>query len=206
MENKQSWLPLGIAALGIIGTLLAGSMQYFWGGLEKRDQAFEEHRRKAYEAFIGAIDKPRLADRLNSMADSMLADAEKEKKDTGRAKELRNEAQAFQKEATDLKNEYELTGGAAVHLISIYADKEVVEAYANYLRARDSKGEESYGPCGKTWKEDLAIYQAIRRSSMGANQNLENPKDLAFSALFCDPDKPADAQRAPAKAPQALSR
>jgi hypothetical protein len=208
METKQTLLPLALAALGIIGTLLAGSMQHLWVTREKQDQAFEERRRTAYVEFLRALDKPRVADMQNAEADSLLADAEKEKKHTRRAKDLRNKAQALREEARNLKKEFEQTGGAAVRLIAIYGDKAVVEAYANYSRALDihSKGKEAYGPCSTTWREDVAIYQAIRKSSMGPNQEVK-PEDLAFSALFCDPAKPAGAQqRVPAEAQQAAPR
>jgi len=201
--EKQSWLPLAIAALGIVGTLLGSILVYFLNIQERRGQEFDERRRAAYVAFLQVVDKNRVANEhdadaksLLDDANSLLADSENNQKVLERVNKLKHNAEELQNKARNLREQFEVEAGAAIRQFAVYGDKEVVEAYAKYARALDkqTKGKKAYGPCATTWQEDLAIYQAIRKSSMGPSQVVK-PADLAFSALFCDPKKAAVAQQ-----------
>jgi hypothetical protein len=203
--NIQNWLTLAIAALGIAGTLAGSTLQHYWNIQAKQGQEFEERRRTAYVEFLRALDIARIAETKDAEANSFLDDADKEQKDTKRARELRKQAQSRRDEARSLIEEFEKKGGAAMRLIAVYGDKEVVEAFANYARALDkyTKGQQGHKPCPPIWGDDVAIYHAIRRSSMGPSQDVKSI-DLAISALFCDPTKPYVAQQPLAgDAPQA---
>jgi hypothetical protein len=108
MAQNQVWVSVGIAAVGIMGTLLGTAAQHFYSIDRERRQALQKRQSDAYVDFLNVLDKPRVAAQLR--ADGKIMEAEK------------------------LEIAFEVEGGAAFRRIAIYGDKQVVEAMAEWSR------------------------------------------------------------------------
>jgi len=153
MAYKSGWrVSLGLAGMGILGALLGSTVQHFYSLTQERSKAFEARQAEAYGAFLSAFDKSRM---------SQVA------RDEGR-----------KEEAEQLKEEYELEVGAAVRRITVFGDKQVVEAIANWYR-RDT-----LGPCTEVMNPEFAAWKAMREASLGRRQEVAST-DLAAVAGRC---------------------
>ena len=107
-NNSSSRVPLLLAAVGIAGTLLGGTLQHYFALGRDRAKAIEEQRSQAFVDFLNALDKARMATTLRSSGDKV--------------------------KAQELQTEFEVKGGGALRRIGIFAEKEVVEAVATWSR------------------------------------------------------------------------
>ena len=109
MAEKQGWyLSLSLSVVGIVGTLLGGALQHYLTLDRERSKAIEERQTEAFVGFLNALDKSRVAKRL--------------------------EVEGNKEKAQELETAFELEGGAAFRRIAIYGDKGVVEAAAEWSR------------------------------------------------------------------------
>jgi hypothetical protein len=106
MGDRRDWGAIGLAALGIVGTLLGGTLQHFLTLDRERSLTAKEREGAAYLAFLAAFPKSSLAQR---------------EKEAGRVEN-----------AAKLETAFELEGQAAVRQIALSGDKLVVTAIAKW--------------------------------------------------------------------------
>ncbi len=109
MAEQQNWrLSFGLAALGIIGTLVAPVIAHFLNVSQERGREFKQRQRDAYLACATALPKLKQA----------------------------QEAAKGSEEASKL-SEYEASAEAAFRKVALYGDREVVDAVADWYRSYD---------------------------------------------------------------------